>query len=257
LANFYRHLLLHLHLYARAGDHADLVIDLAELARNPEAVAAAEASLRHEAGISVDLHGAKETLAFSLVDAGPAERVRETVSALAIPERSAKTAQGTALARKATEEFLREYEAYRFRAAPLVRVATRLQEQLASRQTSLAASRQEVEQAQREAHHAGQQAVEACREADQARCDAQQARREAEEARSAVANALEQGQQEKAIAQAAAAARAVAETALAAIRDDAAATQAALQAIHDSEVWRATWPLRALLSKLRRSFKRN
>lgn len=122
---FLAHAAMHIHLYAQAADDAELILDIDDLARSSQAQSAAEAAIAAQSGLQVDLSSARQTMAFSLVDVGSAEQLQETLNALALPERSAKTDAGRALGKRAIAALIQDYRDWQVTGGPLAQAVTK------------------------------------------------------------------------------------------------------------------------------------
>jgi hypothetical protein len=121
---FYCFTLLHLHIYAQVADAADLIVDMNRLSSEAEYRRAIEQQINDRSGISVDLSGARSSIAFSFAPLGKPEELVSQLKAIAdLVISTAPSPQGQALATKALAELVEEYKRYRFYAGQLALAA--------------------------------------------------------------------------------------------------------------------------------------
>lgn len=121
---FYSFALLHLNLYARSADFADLIIDVDKLTVDKVYQKSVEDEIFNNTGISIDLSSAKSSFSLSLLDLGSESIVRETLNAMCIWNHEAIGPKGRALANQLVESLLEEYTAHRFYSGNLSRAVT-------------------------------------------------------------------------------------------------------------------------------------
>jgi hypothetical protein len=215
-------LLLHAHLYARAADAADLVLDIDRIAADPACRAQAEADLLRLTGLAVDLSTVRATMAFSLVDAGSVAELTASMAGLPAPETSAGTNRGRVLGRQALAEAIGAYGSYRAEHGPLVDALQgefRAMEQKTLRENAAIASRLlELEQQKQ-------------REVDALATELAAIRRDKQREIDALAAELEALRQKR--------------------RRDVAAIAMELEALRHSRSWRLTAPVRRLAETIR------
>lgn len=124
---FYCFVLLHLYLYARVFEAADLVIDVNRIAADAAYRRAIETRIAAATGVAVDLAGTETSMVFSFARLG---NVEETVHELRMLGDTAITGVGSAKGRefafKCLTDFIEDYARYDFYAGALAAECHRL-----------------------------------------------------------------------------------------------------------------------------------